>query len=121
AKGDYSMKRSRHLLLVLALAMPACAVSGHGSMRVQSSAHVVYEEPPPPRHEHVTVRPGFVWVKGRWDWRNGQWVWVDGHWERERAGYYWQEGRWERRGNQWVWVEGSWQVASTTPPPTVSG
>jgi hypothetical protein len=116
------MIRSRHLLLVLALAMPACMVSGRGTMAVETGAVVVYEEPPPPRAEvQVHSRPGFVWVRGRWDWRGGQWVWVDGHWERERAGHHWQEGRWDRRGNQWVWVEGRWHTGSVTPPPTVGG
>ena len=115
------MTRSRHLLLVLALALPSCMVSGRGSMSVESTTPVVYQEPPPPQQEVVTVRPGHVWIKGRWDWRNGQWQWVAGHWERERAGYYWSEGRWDRRGNQWVWVEGTWQMGASNPPPTVGG
>ena len=60
------MIRSRHLLLVLALAMPACVVSGRGSMSVESTTPVVYEEPPPPQQEVITVRPGHVWIKGRY-------------------------------------------------------
>ena len=114
--------------LVIALGLSACAVKGSGSMQVETTGGVVYQEPPPPQVETVEVRPGFVWIKGRYQWRNGQWAWVGGHWERERAGYVWTEGRWEHRGNQWVWVEGSWAVSSqpattvtvtTAPPPTV--
>src|SRR4051794_31960968 len=101
------MIRTRHLFLVIALALPACVVSGRGSLQVESTTPVVYQEPPPPQAEVVSARPGFVFVRGRWDWRNGQWVWMGGHWERERAGYVWNEGRWNQRGNQWVWVEGS--------------
>lgn len=112
------MIRTRHLLLVLALALPACLVSGRGSMQVRSSSAVVYQEPPPPQAEVVSQRPGFVWVSGRWDWRGGQWVWIGGHWERERAGYAWNQGRWNQNGNQWVWVEGSWGVNSSPPPDT---
>jgi hypothetical protein len=106
------MLKTTNLLLVLALAMPACMVSGRGTMSVRSEPVAVYQEPPPPQAEVVTARPGHVWIRGRWDWRNGNWVWVGGHWERERANYYWADGRWENRGNQWIWVEGSWQTGA---------
>ncbi|HLL24623.1 MAG TPA: hypothetical protein VK427_20970 [Kofleriaceae bacterium] len=101
---------SRKLLFVLALGLGAggCYATGSASMRTSGSA-VVYQEPPAPQLEQPSSpRPGFIWVRGRWDWRGGQWTWIDGHWERERAGYAWNEGRWERRGNGWYWVEGSW-------------
>ena len=75
----------------------------------------VEEEPPPPRQTVVEVRPGFVFVQGRWDRRGGQWVWMDGHWERERVGHMWVDGRWERRGRRHVWVEGSWRARSSGP------
>jgi len=113
------MIRTRHLFVALGLAIasgiaaPGCVVRGSGSARVGvSTTSVVYQEPPPPQVENVIQRPGYVWVKGRWDWRNNQWVWVDGHWERERRGYRWSEGRWERRGNSWHWIEGTWAVAT---------
>ena len=85
--------RSRHLLLVLALGgslSTACMVRGRGTVGVQTESAVVYEEPPPPRAEVeiTTARPGYVFVRGRWDWRGGQWVWVNGHWERERQVHY---------------------------------
>src|SRR5690349_5322446 len=113
------MIRVRHLVkFALAGALAACTVHGSGTMAVDTTAEV-YQEPPPPQAETVTVRPGFVWVKGRWQWTNGQWAWVGGHWERERAGYAWSEGRWEHRGNRWVWVEGSWTVSSA-PAATVT-
>src|SRR5262245_21792333 len=109
------MIRARNLFLVLALGLPACVVSGRGSLQVESTTPVVYSEPPPPRAEVqiTTARPGFIWVRGRWDWRHGQWVWIDGHYERERAGYMWTEGRWDRRGNQWVWVDGTWTAGAS--------
>ena len=112
------MIRSRHLLLVLALAMPACVVSGRGSMAVETTGPVVvYEEPPPPRAEvQVTSRPGFVWIKGRWDWRGGRWEWVPGHWERERANHIRVAGRWELQGNRWVWIDGRWDVRAAPAP-----
>src|SRR5512143_3983645 len=99
-----------NLLMVLALAMPACVVSGRGTMAVDTTPVAVYQAPPPPQAETVTMRPGFIWIKGRWNWQNGQWVWASGHYERERSGYYWADGSWQQQGNQWVWVEGSWQT-----------
>jgi hypothetical protein len=86
-------------------------------MSAGSNPGVVYQEPPPPQAEVVSVRPGHVWIKGRWDWRGSQWVWIGGHWERERSGQYWSEGRWDRRnGNQWVWVEGTWGAQANNAP-----
>lgn len=112
------MTRSRKLFVAFGLALatglaaPGCVVRGSGYVRA-STTPVVYQEPPPPQVETVSVRPGFVWVRGRWDWRGGQWTWIGGHWERQRAGYAWTEGRWERRGNSWHWIEGSWAVSTS--------
>ena len=111
----------RHMLgalgfaLVTAIALPACYVSGSGTMSA-STTPVVYTEPPPEQVETVTVRPGFVWVKGRWDWRNGQWAWIDGHWEGQRAKATWIAGRWELQGNYYVWIEGRWDTQGARGP-----
>lgn len=110
------MIRSRHLFVAIGLALataiaaPACTVRGSGYVGA-STTPVVYQEPPQPQVEVVQTRPGYVWVRGRWDWQNGQWQWIGGHWERERRGYAWREGNWERRGNSWHWVEGTWSVS----------
>ena len=61
------MLKKTNLLMVLALAMPACVVSGRGTMAVETTPVAVYSEPPPPQQETVTVRPGFIWIKGRWN------------------------------------------------------
>ncbi|HWM87340.1 MAG TPA: hypothetical protein VNO33_15920, partial [Kofleriaceae bacterium] len=85
--------------------------------------YVVEEAPPPPREERITVRPGYVWIRGRWERRGGEWEWRAGAWQRERRGYVWQPGHWERRGNRYYWVEGRWEgggrarVERRTPPP----
>ncbi|MBA3819251.1 MAG: YXWGXW repeat-containing protein [Deltaproteobacteria bacterium] len=106
--------RTRNLLFAVAVAAglgaSACVARGSGSLYATTGTAVVYQEPPAPQVEAVSVRSGFVWVRGRWDWRGGQWAWVGGHWERERAGYAWSEGRWERRGSSWHWVEGRWSA-----------
>ncbi|MGE3760978.1 MAG: hypothetical protein AB7L94_01830 [Kofleriaceae bacterium] len=113
------MTRTRQLILVLCLATasgifaPGCVVRGRARVGVTTTP-VVYEAPPEPKAEVVTVNEGHVWVRGRWDWRNGAWQWQPGHWERQRAGSVWTDGRWERRGNSWHWVDGTWQVSSTT-------
>lgn len=98
-------RRSLVLAVVVAVALSACTASG---TLLVSATPVVYQEPPQPQDEQVTPRPGFLWIKGRWDWKNNQWTWVGGRWDRERSGYAWQEGRWERRGSAYHWVEGQW-------------
>lgn len=114
------MTRTSKLILALGLAVssgiaaPGCVVRGRATMGVTGSA-VVYQEPPAPQVEVVSSRPGYVFVRGRWDWRGGQWVWMGGHWERQRANQMWAEGRWERRGNSWHWIEGSWQAGGMGP------
>ncbi len=62
--------------------------------------------PPPPRDERPEQRPGFVFVKGRWDWRGRNWAWTDGHFERERAGKQWRDSRWEQREGAWLLIDG---------------
>ncbi|MGH7635700.1 MAG: hypothetical protein ACRENC_18375, partial [Gemmatimonadaceae bacterium] len=106
------------LVFSLSLAIGACTVSGQGTIGVETTP-VVYQEPPPPRVETVTMRPGYIYIKGRWNWQNGNWAWVGGHYENQRAGYAWTEGRWENRGNRWEWVDGSWTVS--TQPAVVTG
>src|SRR5258708_2856717 len=110
------MIRVRQLVtaLGLAVAMAACTVHGQGTMSVETTGEV-YQEPPQEAQVEIqatTVKPGVVWIGGRWTWQNGEWAWFGGHWEGERAGYAWSGGRWEHRGNRWVWVEGSWAVSS---------
>ena len=109
------MIRTRHLFLSLGLALaagiaaPGCVVRGSGY--ISGTSPVVYQEPPQPQVEQVQQRPGYVWVRGRWDWQNEQWQWLGGRWERERGGYAYADGRWERRGSSWHWVEGQWSAS----------
>ncbi len=105
------------LAALFAVPSVGCVVHGSGGAYVETSAPVavveVDSEPPPPRPAaYVEVRPGFIWIDGRWDWRGGQWIWVDGYYERERAGYVYAPGRWERRGRRHVWVDGRWNASA---------
>lgn len=70
----------------------------------------IEEKPPQPQVWVTEVRPGFVFVQGRWHRQGGRWVWHAGHWERTRANQMWVDGRWERRGRGHVWVEGRWEA-----------
>lgn len=112
------MTRTTRLFVALGLAIsagiaaPGCVVRGSGYVGA-STTPVVYQEPPQAQVEEVSVRPGYLFVRGRWDWQNGQWAWIGGHWEAERAGYGWSEGRWERRGNAWHWIEGTWSASAS--------
>lgn len=109
----------KHLIGSLALAalfaLPSlgCVVRGSGGAYISGPSVAVVEveqEPPPPRIVHVSHRPGYIWIDGRWNWRGGRWVWMNGRYERERVGHYWAPGRWERRGRGHVYVEGRWQA-----------
>ena len=76
------------------------------------------EAPPPLREEKMDApRPGFVWVRGRWDWKGGKWDWVNGRWERERAGKKWREVRWELRDGYYSRVDGDWIDQNAPEPP----
>lgn len=100
-----------------------CVVRGSAGVRVAPPVAVVEvdSEPPPPRYEEVVVRPGFVWVQGRWNYEGGRWVWMNGRYERERAGYMYAPGRWEQRGNRHVWVEGEWRAGAAPARAEVHG
>jgi hypothetical protein len=87
-----------------------CMVEGHARVAEPVAVVEVDEEPPPPRAVVMEVRPGFVFIEGRWVRNGGRWVWRDGYYERERVGYRWEQGRWDRRGNRHVWVEGGWRA-----------
>jgi hypothetical protein len=102
---------------LVALPSMGCVVHGRASGGAYVSGPTVTvveveQEPPPPRHEVVVVRPGFVWISGRWTWSGGRYVWADGYYERERAGYIYAPGRWERRGRGHVWVDGRWNASA---------
>lgn len=92
------------------LALTGCMVSARGHVAAPVAVVEIEEEPPPPRVVQVVVRPGFVYVQGRWVRHGGRWVWRDGYYERERVGYVYQQGRWDRRGNRHVWVDGGWNA-----------
>ena len=98
-----------------------CVVHGSAGVRVAPAVVEVDSEPPPPRYEEVVVRPGFVWIQGRWNYEGGRWVWMNGRYERERAGYAWAPGRWEMRGNRHVWVEGEWRAGAAPARAEVHG
>ncbi len=60
------------------------------------------------REERLEVKPGEVWVKGRWDWKGGKWEWMAGHAEHEHPGKHWREARWENKAGHFELVEGGW-------------
>jgi hypothetical protein len=83
-------------------AMTGCYATG--------GAYLVEDEPPPPREEIVTYRPGFIWIHGRWEHPGNRWAWHGGYYERERPNAVYVDGRWERRGRGHVWVDGGWRA-----------
>lgn len=108
------------LAATLASGAAGCVVRAHGYVRAPAPVAVVEvdEDPPPPRVVVTEVRPGFVFVQGRWYRHGNRWDWRDGYWERQRAGQTWEQGRWERRGNRRVYVEGRWRAGGRAAPAT---
>ena len=86
-----------------------CVATVHGHVDGPVAVVEVQDEPPAPRYETIEVRPGFVFIGGRWVNNGGRWDWRPGYYERERVGYSWEAGRWETRGRSHVWVEGRWR------------
>jgi hypothetical protein len=101
------MKRLARFSFVLGAAVAAAPALS--ACYAETSGYIV-EDPPPPREEVVTYRPGHIWVHGHWAHDGNRWAWRGGYYERERAGQVYVEGRWERRGNHRVWIEGSWRA-----------
>src|ERR1700759_1776838 len=79
--------------------LPGCA----------GEAYVVSSDPPAPREEVVTARPGDFYVPRTWGREGGSWRWHEGHYEAERPHQRYVEGRWKRQGDQRIWVEGGWR------------
>jgi hypothetical protein len=110
-----TMKRLHAVFLGILIAgsVGACTVHGRaaGTYHGPSAGVVVYDPPPsPPPRRHVVVRPGYVWIEGRYDYHGGRYVWRDGYYERERRGHVYRPGRWQRSGRGHVWVEGRWDA-----------
>lgn len=97
------------LMLAIGTAGGGCVIAARGQLR--TGVVVADQAPPPDQVETYDARPGYVWIKGRWDWQNGGWQWVQGHWERERAGYGYQHGSWQQANGRWHWTEGQWVQA----------
>jgi hypothetical protein len=99
--------------MLTALAISGATVAVMPAMTgcyASDSAYVVDDTPPSPREEVVVVRPGFVWIHGRWTHPGGRWAWQSGYYERERPNQVYVEGRWERRGRGHVWIDGGWRA-----------
>ena len=88
------------LVFVFAAAVPAYARGVVWSVAVA---------PPPPRAEHVVVRPGYVWTGGYWRWTGARHVWVSGYWTPARRGYRYVPARWAHAGPAWRFHAGYWR------------
>lgn len=95
---------------IIAAALAGCYVEGdaHVAAPVPVATVEIDEAPPQPQYEEVVVRPGYVWIQGRWVHDGGRYVWRKGYYEHERHGYHWVQGHWERGRRGHVWIEGHW-------------
>ncbi len=98
--------------VVLAGSLGACVVRGnaHARLFVPIPIVVIDAPPPPPPRQTIVIRPGHIWIEGRYHHNNGRYVWHDGYYERERSGHAYRPGRWQRQGNGHVWVDGRWEA-----------
>ena len=101
------MSRLRLAAWALTVALTGCA----GAER-----QVIYEDPPPPRDERPTKKPGthVFWQEGHWAWKDGLYYWSSGGWEQERERQLWIPGYWraveeEGKPRGWEWVEPRWE------------
>lgn len=98
-------------LRALALAVALAACGARGDEVTEPAATVVDEAPPPPVAERVELRPGSIWVRGRWQLRGGRWRWQPGRYQRARDGLDWIDGHWQLEGDRYRWIEGRWRAA----------
>ena len=104
------MKSLRNILAALLAAGAALtAMPAMTGCYASEGSYLVEDSPPPSREEVVTIRPGFLWIHGRWMHPGNRWVWQGGYYERERPNAVYVEGRWERRGRGHVWIDGGWR------------
>ena len=82
-------------LAALLASAGGCVVTARGHVAVPVAVVEVDEEPPPPRVVSMEIRPGFLFIDGRYVRNGNRWVWRDGYYERERAGYMYEQGRWD--------------------------
>jgi hypothetical protein len=97
--------------MLKSIILAAALVSGVGILPAgcAGEAYVVSSDPPAPREEVVTARPGYIYVHGNWHREGGNWRWHEGHYEADRPHQRYVESRWERRGDRRIWVEGGWR------------
>jgi len=77
---------------------------------------IVYETPPPPRHEAVRsprdMGNNQTWIAGYWSFADSHWVWVPGHVDvKPTPTSVWVAGHWDRNpdGEGWIWTPGHWE------------
>jgi len=98
--------------LLLSAALGLAALGTVHAPEAQARGYVgidVRVAPPPPRHERVVVRPGYVWAPGYWQWNGRRHVWVRGYSVPVRPGYVYAPPRWYRHGPAWRFRAGYWQ------------
>lgn len=99
----------RPLLLAATLGLAATGTLASPATDARTRVGInVNLAPPPPRAEHVVVRPGYAWVPGYWRMVGHRYVWVGGHYERARVGFTYRPARWVRVGPRWQFHAGHW-------------
>jgi hypothetical protein len=79
-----------------------------------TSSTFAYTQPPPPRDELVSYRPGYVYVHGHWLREPGGWRFEPGYYMPEKPGLMWVDGHWAQQNGQYVWIDGGWYRRGAT-------
>jgi hypothetical protein len=116
------MKLSRHLLAGFT-ALTAVVAAGAAAPAVAfAQIERIVVNPPAPRVEVLTARPGpyHVWQAGNWAWHpEGRYVWHPGRWVIPPQGRtVWVKDEWISHGGSWHFVPGHWRAIGE-PIPTV--
>ena len=96
------MKTTKLLLGAMMVSASAVALPSFADIYIQTA-------PPPPRHERLEPRDGYIVAPGAWNWTNNKHVWAPGHYVVERKGYRYQNDRWVQHDNKkWAYQRGGW-------------
>jgi hypothetical protein len=104
--GGFTMDIRKTLLAAAmagAFATPFCAQAANYVVDIDVA-------PPPPRHEYLAPREGYVVTPGyyRYDADGHQHIWVAGTYERERHGERYVAPEWREEHGHWHFNEGHW-------------
>ena len=91
----------------------AAALAGSFALPVYAERFAVDVDvaPPPPRHEQLPPREGYIVTPGyyKYDADRREHTWVAGEYQRERRGEHYVAPEWRQQGGRFHFNEGRWE------------